>query len=247
MIIYPTIELKDGRCVSLYRGRIEEPQIWHVDPIEKARSFAQAGAQWIHVTDIDGVSGEGGNGEILKDMIRQVGTPLQIGGGFRSMETIAEWIDLGAGRIVVSTLAVNHPDIVKEAAKYYPDQIVLAVDVFEGHIMSDGWRTPSAFQPEDFIASFAEDPLAAIIVTDISANIGETEEPLGLIASLAEHSGTPMIARGLSRSLDDLARMKFIPGITGAILGRALFDRSIDIADAIALAESVDGNPASFR
>lgn len=246
MIIYPTIELKDGKCVSLYRGRLEEPQIWHVDPVEKALSFARAGASWIHVTDIDGVAGTGGNGAILKDMIRRAGAPLQIGGGFRALETIAEWIDLGAGRIVVSTLAVTHPQIVKEAAKYYPDQIVLAVDIFEGRVMSDGWRTPSAFAPEDFLASFAEDPLAAVIVTDIGADIGETEEPLALIAALAEHATAPMIARGLSRSLDDIARMKYIPGISGAILGRALFDHSIDLDEAVALAEGGAERPASF-
>ena len=204
MIIYPTIELQNGRCVSLFRGRIEEPQIWHVDPIKKAIEFAQCGSEWVHVTDIDGVAETGGNGEILKEMIRRSGASLQIGGGFRSLDTIAEWIDLGAGRIVVSTMAVTNPQLVKEAAKFFPDQIVLAVDVFEGKIVSHGWRTPSAFEPEDFIANFAEDPLAAIIITDISTNIGDTEEPLALIAALAEFSTAPVIARGLSRSLDDL-------------------------------------------
>ncbi len=246
MMIYPTIELKDGHCVSLYRGRLDEPQIWHVDPIEKAYSFAKAGASWVHVTDFDGVAGTGGNGDILKEMIRCTGAPLQIGGGFRSFETIAEWIDLGAGRIVVSTLAVTHPQIVKEAAKYYPDQIVLALDVFEGQVMSDGWRTPSVFVPEDFLASFAEDPLAAVIVTDISSDIGDTEVPLALIATLAEHTTAPMIARGLSRSLDDLARMNFIPRIDGAIVGRALFDKSIDLDDALALAKVGQDRPAEF-
>ncbi len=237
MMIYPTIELMDGRPVSLYRGRISEPQVWHVDPVEKAKEFAQAGASWIHVTDFDGVTGNGGNGEILKELIRCAGASLQIGGGFRSFETIAEWIDLGAGRIVVSTLAITNPQIVKEAAKYFPDQIVLAVDIFEGRVMSDGWRTPAAFPPENFIASFAKDPLAAIMVTDISASIGDTEEPLALIASLAQHASAPVIAQGLSRSLDDIGRMKYIPGISGAILGRALFDRTIDLKEAIAIAE----------
>ncbi len=243
MIIYPTIELQNGRCVSLYRGRLDEPQIWHVDPVEKALSFARAGASWIHVTDMDGVAGTGGNGEILKAMIRGAGAPLQIGGGFRSMDTVADWIDLGAGRIVLSTLAVTNPQLVKEAAKYYPDQIVLAVDILENSVMSDGWRTASAFAPEDFIASFAEDPLAAIILTDIGADIGDTEEPLAGISSLAEHSTAPVIVRGLSRSLDDLARMKFLPGISGAILGRALFDRSIELEDALALAAETSQTP----
>ena len=246
MQIYPTIELQNGRCVSLYRGRFEEPQIWHVDPVETALGFAAAGAEWIHVTDIDGVAGTGGNGDILRDMIRRAGLPLQIGGGFRSLEVIEEWIDLGAGRIVVSTLAVTNPDLVRAAARRYPDQIVLAVDVFEGRVMSDGWRTPSTFTPEDFITTFAEDPLAAVIVTDISADIGETEEPLALIARLAEYAKAPMIARGLSRSLDDLARIKYVAGISGAILGRALFDKTIALEDALALASQTGERVAEF-
>lgn len=246
MIIYPTIEIQDGKCVSLYRGRLEEPQIWHVDPVEKALSFARAGASWIHVTDMDGVAGTGGNGEILKELIRKAGAPLQIGGGFRSLEVIEEWINLGAGRIVVSTLAVTNPDLVKQAAKYYPDQIVLALDVFEGRVMSHGWRTPSAFTPQDFLESFADDPLAAVIVTDISADLGETEEPLALIAQLSEQASAPVIARGLSRSLDDLARMTYVPGISGAILGRALFDRSIDLEEALEISSKHGEQVAEF-
>ena len=246
MLIYPAIELQNGHCVSLYRGGIEEPQIWHVDPVEKALSFARAGASWIHVTDMNGVAGTGGNGDIIKDMIRGAGAPLQIGGGFRSLDTIAEWIDLGAGRIVVGTLAITNPNIVKQAAKYYPDQIVLAVDVFEGHVMSDGWRSPSAFLPEDFLSSFADDPLAAIIITDIGADIGDTEEPLAVIAGLSKYATAPVIARGLSRSLDDLARMNYIPGISGAILGRALFDRSVSIEDAMELTGGGLGRAAQF-
>jgi phosphoribosylformimino-5-aminoimidazole carboxamide ribotide isomerase len=246
MIVYPTIELQSGRCVSLYRGRLDEPQIWHVDPVQMARGFAHAGASWIHVTDFDGVAGGSGNTQILKDIIRMAEAPIQLGGGFRSLETIAEWIDLGAGRIVVSTLAVTNPQLVKEAARHFPDQIVLAVDVFEGRVMSDGWRNPSTFEPDAFIRTFERDPLAAIIVTDIGADLGDTEEPLALITRLASVARAPVIARGLSRSLDDLARIKYVPGISGAILGRALFDKSIAIEDAMKLAHDIPEKTAAF-
>ena len=117
MIIYPTIELQAGHVVSLFRGRLEDPNIWHVDPIESAQAFAAAGAEWIHVTDFDGVAQTGGHRDLLLELIRQTGAPIQLGGGFRSYETIAEWIDLGAGRIVVGTLAATAPDVVKQAAK----------------------------------------------------------------------------------------------------------------------------------
>lgn len=246
MQIYPTIELQNGRCVSLHRGRLDDAEIWHVDPVRKAREFAQAGANWIHVTDFDGVAGTGENNSLLRAIIRGAEAPVQLGGGFRALDTISDWIDIGAGRIVVGTMAVTNPKSVKQAAKYHPDQIVLAVDVFKDRVMCDGWRTASAFSPEDFIANFADDPLAAIIITDISADIGETEQPLALITRLASQTRVPVIARGLSRSLDDLARMKYVPGISGAILGRALFDKSIAIEDALSLANEQPERVAEF-
>ncbi len=136
MILYPMIELLDGRCVSLFRGRIDEPHIWHVDPVAKAKSFAKAGAAWLHITDFDAMSGDERNTDLIREIIRTAGISVQMGGGFRSLERIAEWIDHGAGRIVVGTLALHQPDMVKEAAKLFPDQIVLAVDVFEGFVVS---------------------------------------------------------------------------------------------------------------
>ncbi|MEM1273546.1 MAG: 1-(5-phosphoribosyl)-5-[(5-phosphoribosylamino)methylideneamino] imidazole-4-carboxamide isomerase [Pseudomonadota bacterium] len=246
MIIYPTIELQNGRCVSLFRGRLEEPQIWHVDPVARAQDFASAGAEWIHVTDFDGVAENGGHREILLDIILRAGAPIQLGGGFRSYDTIAEWIDLGAGRIVVGTLAATSPDIVKQAAKMFPDQICIAVDVWQGKLMVEGWRTPASIDPRDFISAFAEDPLAAIIITDIDAKLTVTDASLGLVTELAGYASAPVIARGLSRSLDDLARLKYVPDISGAIVGRALFDRSIELKDALELAADRPGPTAAF-
>jgi phosphoribosylformimino-5-aminoimidazole carboxamide ribotide isomerase len=236
MIISPSIELQNGRCVSLNRGRLDEPHIWHVDPLETAKKYAESGAEWIHLTDFDAIAGDDSNSDLVQDIIRHSGTSIQLGGGFRSLHGISEWIDRGAGRIVIGTLAVMAPDIVKQAAKLYPDQIVIAVDVFEGRLMCDGWRKPSAIEPETFIKTFAKDPLAAIIVTDIDADIEETENSLALVTKLADISTAPVHARGLSHSIDDIARLKYVPHVAGAIIGRALFDHSVDLNDAIALA-----------
>lgn len=246
MMIYPTIELQNGRCVSLNRGRLEEPQIWHVDPVAKAKSFAEDGAEWLHLTDFDWVVGDNGSQEIVKEVIRQAGISVQLGGGFRSLEAISSWIEMGVGRIVVSSLAVHNPAIVKQAAKLFPDQIVLAVDVYKGGLMSDGWRSTAAIQPADFIAEFAEDPLAAILITDIDADISDSDGSLGLISQLADGARAPVIARGLSRSLDDIARLKYVPHIAGAIIGRALFDKSIELTDALAVANARPGPIAEF-
>ena len=154
MILYPLIELLGGRCVSLFRGNLDEPQIWHVDPIEKARSFAAAGAEYLHITDFDAMAGDDRNAELVQDIIRAVGIPVHLGGGIRTMDRISELLDRGVARTVIGTMAVSNPDFVKEAAKFHPDQILLAVDVYQGKVVSDGWRESSTFEPDGFIEAF---------------------------------------------------------------------------------------------
>ncbi|SEO00849.1 1-(5-phosphoribosyl)-5-[(5-phosphoribosylamino)methylideneamino] imidazole-4-carboxamide isomerase [Pseudorhodobacter antarcticus] len=246
MILYPMIELLDGRCVSLFRGRTDEPHIWHLDPVKKAKSFAKAGAEWLHITDFDAMSGDERNTDLIREIIRTVGIPVQLGGGFRSLERISKWIDHGAGRIIVGTLALRQPDLVKEAAKLFPDQIVLAVDVFEGLVVSDGWQKKSAFSPSAFLKAFENDPFAAIIVTDIGADIGDAEDSIALITQLASEARTQIFARGLSRTLDDLSRLKYVPFVSGALIGRALFDGSIDFEAALELVKPEIEKRAQF-
>lgn len=246
MILYPTIELQNGRCVSLFRGRLEEPQIWHVDPVKKAVEFAAAGSEWVHVTDFDAISGSDRNRDIVDEIIRKAGAPVQIGGGFRSIPAIEAAIERGAGRIVLGTIALLQPNLVKKAAKLFPDQITLAVDVYQGRVMSDGWREASSFSPEDFLQTFEKDPLAAVIVTDIDANLDEAEDALALTTHLASLAKAPVIARGIARSLDDISRLKYVPYVSGAIIGRALFDRSLNLEEALALAGEPTGATAEF-
>ncbi len=246
MIISPSIELQNGRCVSLYRGRLDEPHIWHVDPLETAKKYAESGAEWIHLTDFDAIAGNDCNTELVQDILWHCGTSIQLGGGFRSLQSISDWIDRGAGRIVIGTLAIMAPDLVKQAAKLYPDQIVLAIDVFKGKIMSDGWRNPSAIDPETFIKTFAKDPLAAIIVTDIDADLDEAEDSLALVTRLADIATAPVLARGLSHSLDDLARLNYVPHVAGAIVGRALFDHSFELDEVMAFATQPPEPVAEF-
>lgn len=249
MIVYPTLEILNGKCVSLRRGRLEDPVLWHVDPLETARSYAEAGAEWLHLTDINGLLGdEGDNTALIEEIIQGVGIPVQLGGGFRARETVEQWIDKGAGRIVIGTMAVYYPDLVKELAKFYPDQIVLSLDVSEGHLMTEGWRTASAFTPEAFLAEFAKAPLAGVIVTDIDAYIAEEPDgSMGVIAGLAEHTRHPLIASGIVRNIDDVARLRYIPGIVGAQLGRALMSKDVDLAEAIKVARPAPEPTAEFQ
>lgn len=247
MIIYPTLELLDGKCVSLTRGRLDEPVIWHVDPIETARGFAAAGASWMHLTDMNGLRGESTDNDLIEEIIRAAGIPVQLGGGFRSRDAVSHWIDKGAGRIVLGTMATQDSDGVKELAKYHPDQIVVALDVFQGRLMTDGWRSPSAFGPDAVLASFEGVPLAGIIITDIDADIEDTDGSLGVISRLAGQTRLPVIARGTVRSVDDVARLRYIPNIAGTLIGRALLSKDVDLAEALDVARPVPEPTAEFQ
>lgn len=236
MIIYPTLELHNGKCVSLRRGRLEEPVLWHVDPVETARGFAAAGASWMHVTDINALAGDGNNNDLLEEIIRAAGIPVQLGGGFRSRDSVERWIEKGAGRVVVGTMAAHDPDTFMELAKRYPDQMVLALDVFEGSVMTEGWRTKSAFAPLSYVAAFESAPLAGIIVTDIDADIDEADASLSVITKLAAATRHPVIARGTVRSADDVARLTYVPNVSGTLIGAALMSRDVDLAEALSIA-----------
>lgn len=241
MIIYPTLEVMNGKCVSLTRGRLEEPVIWHRDPVAVAREFASAGASWMHVTDLDALAGKGENDALIESIIRAAGIPVQLGGGFRSRDRVAQWIDRGAGRVVVGTMAAYDPDLLRSLAKYYPDQIVLALDIFRGKVMTHGWREESAFSPVSFLDAFADSPLAGIIVTDIDSDIEDGDGSVGLIAGLAAQTRHPVIARGTVSSVDDVALLKYVPNIAGTLIGRSLLSKDVNLAEALAVAQPEAG------
>lgn len=246
MILYPTIQILNGRCVSLPRGRVEEPSIWHVDPVAKAQEFAHAGAEWMHVTDFDAMQGSNANRDLILEIIRAAGIPVQLGGGFRSRDRIEEWIDLGAGRIVVSTLAAQNPHLVKEIATLHPDQIVLSIDVWRGHVMTHQWKTQTSHSPEAFLDAFEGTPFAAIIVTDIDYDIREADATLGVVSAIAERTTTPVIASGIVRTIDDISRLRLLGQVSGAIVGRALFNRTLDLKEALQEARPDTAHVAEF-
>jgi phosphoribosylformimino-5-aminoimidazole carboxamide ribotide isomerase len=246
MIVYPTLEVMNGKCVTLTRGRLEEPVLWHVDPVRQARAYAAAGASWMHVTDIDALRGGADNAELIEEIIRAAGIPVQLGGGFRSRETVARWIDRGAGRIVIGTMAAQDPDLLRELAKRHPDQIVLAVDIYDGSVMTEGWKQRSAISPDIFVKAFDDVPLAGIIVTDIDADIEDSDGSLGVISSLAAQTRHPVIARGTVRSVDDVARLKYVPNIAGTLIGRALLARDVELSEALSLAAAPTEPAAEF-
>jgi phosphoribosylformimino-5-aminoimidazole carboxamide ribotide isomerase len=241
------MELQNGRCVTLEKGRLDEAMIWHVDPVETARGWSSAGAEWMQLTDFDAIEGRDTNVELVEEILRSSEMSVQLAGGMRTREQVEHWIDKGAGRVVIGTLAAWDPILVKELAKLYPDQIVLAVDVWQGQVMTEGWRSQSAFTPEAYIEAFADTPFAAILVTDIDSDMEDVEAQLGLISGLAEKSRTPVIASGVVRTADDISRLAYIPNISGAIVGRALFRKSIDLAEALETAQAAHEPVAQFQ
>ncbi len=245
MIVFPTIELKNGGCVSLRRGDIDDPLIWHVDPVEKAQEFAVAGAEWMHVTDLDAAGGVGDNRDVVIEIIRRAGIPVQVAGGFRSEDAVRDGVDFGAGRIVIGTAAVTNPDLVKRVAKLYPDQIVLAVDVYKDRVLTDGWRKRSLFSPQAFIQEFDRTPLAGILFTDVGVEVDESDIDVSLVSEIATLTHTPVIASGFVRKLEDLLALKQAGNIHGAIIGRALFNRSLELADALEAVRPEPWQPAA--
>ncbi|MBO9472011.1 1-(5-phosphoribosyl)-5-[(5-phosphoribosylamino)methylideneamino] imidazole-4-carboxamide isomerase [Shimia sp. R10_1] len=246
MMIYPTMELLDGRCVTLDKGDLDSPQIWHVDPVETAKGFAASGAEWMHLTDFNAVQGSDQNAELVEEIIRGAGLPVQLGGGMRSREQVEHWIEKGAGRIVLGTLAAYDPNTAIELAHAYPDQIVLAVDVWQGQVMTEGWRKAGAFDPIAYVNAFSEAPFAGIVVTDIDSDMSDVEAQLGLISGVAEQSRWPVTASGVVRGGDDIARLKYDPNIQGVLIGRALFRKSLTVEEALDVAKPEPEAVAEF-
>ena len=200
----------------------------------------------MHLTDFNAIKGDDSNKELVEDIIRSAGLPVQLGGGMRSRETIEYWIDKGVGRIVVGTLAAWDPNLVSELAKQHPDQIVLAVDVWQGQVMTEGWLKAGAFEPETYIEAFGKAPFAGIIVTDIDSDMSDMEGQLGLISGLAAKATAPVIASGVVRTADDISRLKYVHNISGALVGRALFRKTLSLEEALEVAQPAVEQVAEF-
>jgi phosphoribosylformimino-5-aminoimidazole carboxamide ribotide isomerase len=246
MQIIPALELQKGRCVTLRKGRLSEPALWHVDPVETALGFVAAGASILRITDFDAIGGAEGNDALIAEIIRRAGVPVQVAGGIRSRERAEVWYERGAGQVVLGTLAVQAPDAVKALAKRHPDWVVLSLDIWQGRLMTHGWSTQSALTPGAMLESFAGVPLAGVVITDIDSDDEDVDAQVGLISGLAAQTRHRVIASGLVDGLDDLSRLVYVPGIAGVVLGRALMRKSFALEDALALTRPRAEEKAAF-
>jgi phosphoribosylformimino-5-aminoimidazole carboxamide ribotide isomerase len=240
MILYPAIDLKDGQCVRLLRGDLDQATVFNASPADQAEQFAKDGFDWLHVVDLNGaVKGQSMNADAVNAILNAVSLPVQLGGGIRTLEAVEGWIEAGISRVILGTVAVRDPELVKTAARRWPEQIAVAVDVRDGKVAVDGWTGDSDLDPLTLAKRFEDAGVAALIVTDISrdgAMVGVNVEGVGAVADAVT---IPVIASGGVASVGDIERLCARPGvrIAGAVLGRALYNGAVRPAEVIAAAK----------
>tara|TARA_B110000971_G_scaffold29491_1_gene26532 strand:+ start:1878 stop:2594 length:717 start_codon:yes stop_codon:yes gene_type:complete len=234
MILYPAIDLKDGKAVRLYKGEMEKATIFHDYPVTQALTFEEAGCEWIHLVDLNGAfAGAPVNGDIVKDILATVSIPCQLGGGIRDMATIEAWISRGLSRIILGTVAVENPTLVREAALAFPGKIAVGLDAREGRVATRGWASETNIMVTDLAQQFEDDGITAIIYTDINRDGAMGGPNVVATEALARAVNIPVIASGGVSSMQDLHDLKATGVISGAISGRALYDGAINLANAL--------------
>lgn len=238
MILYPAIDLKDGNAVRLLRGEMEQATIFNTDPAAQAETFQAQGFEWLHLVDLNGAfAGSPVNGAAVEAILRCVKLPTQLGGGIRDLATIAYWLERGLTRVILGTVAVKNPTLVKEACKEFPGRVAVGIDARGGYVAVEGWAETSELKALDLAMKFEDCGVAAIIYTDIDRDGALGGVNVDATADLASHLTTPVIASGGVSSIADLKALKAVEhtGINGVISGRALYDGRIDPAEALAV------------
>jgi phosphoribosylformimino-5-aminoimidazole carboxamide ribotide isomerase len=239
VILYPAIDLKDGQCVRVVHGDLATATVFNASPADQARAWADGGFHWIHVVDLNGaVEGAAVNGAAVEAILRAVSVPVQLGGGIRSMADIERWIEAGVSRVILGTVAVREPEVVREAAKAWPEQIAVSVDVRKGKVAVQGWTEDSDLDAITVARRFEDAGVGALIITDIDRDGTVMGFDVDAFGAIADAVAIPVIAAGGLASVDDIARLKARKGvpIAGAILGRALYNGAILPAEALKVA-----------
>ncbi len=233
MQIWPAIDLRDGKCVRLQQGDYERETIFSSDPVAVAQTWAAAGAKHLHLVDLDGAKhGNLANRESIARIVDSVEMVCEVGGGIRTEEAIRELFDLGVDRLVIGTQALKRPEWFGRMCRSYPGRLVLGIDARAGQVATDGWLQTSQTAAVDLARQFSEEPLAAIIYTDIATDGMLSGPNLAEIKMMIEAVDLPIVASGGIRSVEDLHTLAAIP-VAGAIVGRALYEGQVDLATAL--------------
>lgn len=236
MILYPAIDLKDGKAVRLLHGEMDSATVFHERPEAQAHAFEAAGAQWLHLVDLNGAfAGEPVNAAAVEAILAATTLPAQLGGGIRDMAMIDMWIGKGISRVILGTVAVENPDLVREAAAKHPGKIAVGIDARGGKVATRGWATETDIDATALAKTFADAGVAAIIYTDINRDGAMGGPNVEATVALAKAVNIPVIASGGVSSLEDLRALQATGVIAGAISGRALYDGAIDLSEALVL------------
>ena len=235
MILYPAIDLKDGQAVRLLHGEMASATVFADDPAAQARAFVRAGCEWIHLVDLNGAfAGAPVNGAAVEAILAAIDVPAQLGGGIRDMATIERWLERGLARVILGTVAVEDPDLVRTAARAFPGRVAVGIDARGGRVATRGWAEETDILTPDLARRFEDAGVAAIVYTDIDRDGAMGGPNVAATDALARAVEVPVIASGGVSTLEDLVQLKSTGTIAGAITGRALYDGAIDLAEALA-------------
>lgn len=235
LTLYPAIDLKGGRCVRLLHGDMAQATAYHDDPAAQARSFAEAGFDWLHIVDLDGAfAGATANEQAIAAILQATPARTQLGGGIRSLDAIDAWLGRGVDRVILGTIAVKDPELARRACARHPGRIVIGVDARDGRVKTDGWGADSDYAAVEIVRRFEDFGAAAAIYTDISRDGALTGVNVEATAALAAAVRLPVIASGGVANLDDISRLRrAAASIEGVVIGKALYDGRFSPADAL--------------
>jgi len=241
MIVIPAVDIKNGKCVRLLQGRMEDETIFSDDPAAMAQKWANSGAELIHVVDLDGAFEKSPrNIDAVKKILDSVDVPIQVGGGIRNLQTIQVFMDLGVERVIIGTEAIRNPAFVKQAAKAFDGRIVVGIDARDGHVAVEGWTETTRVKAVDLARRFEDCGLAAINFTDIQRDGMQTGPNIEQTRRLAESISIPVVASGGVACLDDIKSLLPLEavGVVGVITGKALYSGTLDFKAALEVARS---------
>jgi len=243
MIVIPAVDLKDGRCVRLSQGRMDQETIYSENPVEMAKYWESKGAERLHVVDLNGaVMGRPFHRSLIEEITRSLHIPIEVGGGIRDLETIESYLSSGVKWVIFGTVALSNRSLIEEACRRFPGRVILAIDAKRGRIAIQGWNEVAPLEAIDLVKQFEGMDLSAIIFTDIERDGMGTGINSEVTRALSRSTSIPVIASGGVSRIEDIERLMELEndGVIGVIVGRALYTGKVDLKEAIRITKKVN-------